>query len=203
MEKQKIDISFGDEAVTLNLHLINNDLISIPLLKKTENIGFTTTNYNNYFYAGYNTLSQPNYLNPNTNKTTNTNLNLRQNSNTISNPAIPEKVNIAKINPNILPHSIEIANNPKSKTNNRPIIRMDYPNYIATVQTEKNANIIPKTENIIPQKKIGWNILYLYFFQKLFLISQSERENNKVFSIIQVDSEKAYDLIKTVVEDLL
>ena len=153
MEMQKIDISSGDEAVTLNLHLINNDLISIPLLKKTENIGFTTTNYNNYFYAGYNTLSQPNYLNPNTNKTTNTNLNLRQNSNTISNPAIPEKVNIAKINPNILPHSIEISNNQKSKTNNRPIIRMDYPNYIATVQTEKNANIIPKTENIIPQKK--------------------------------------------------
>ncbi len=34
MEKQKIDISSGDEAVTLNLHLINNDLISIPLLKK-------------------------------------------------------------------------------------------------------------------------------------------------------------------------
>lgn len=30
-----------------------------------------------------------------------------------------------------------------------------------------------------------------------------ERENNKVFSIIQVDTEKAYDLIKTVVEDLL
>lgn len=30
-----------------------------------------------------------------------------------------------------------------------------------------------------------------------------ERENNKVFSIIQVDNEKAYDLIKTVVEDLL
>ena len=30
-----------------------------------------------------------------------------------------------------------------------------------------------------------------------------ERENNKIFSIIQADSEKAYDLIKTVVEDLL
>ena len=30
-----------------------------------------------------------------------------------------------------------------------------------------------------------------------------ERENNKVFSIIQIDNEKAYDLIKTVVEDLL
>ena len=30
-----------------------------------------------------------------------------------------------------------------------------------------------------------------------------ERENDKVFSIIQVDNEKAYDLIKTVVEDLL
>lgn len=30
-----------------------------------------------------------------------------------------------------------------------------------------------------------------------------ERENDKVFSIIQIDGEKAYDLIKTVVEDLL
>lgn len=29
------------------------------------------------------------------------------------------------------------------------------------------------------------------------------QRNNKVFSIIQVDNEKAYDLIKTVVEDLL
>ena len=29
------------------------------------------------------------------------------------------------------------------------------------------------------------------------------QKGNKVFSIIQVDSEKAYDLIKTVVEDLL
>lgn len=29
------------------------------------------------------------------------------------------------------------------------------------------------------------------------------QRGNKVFSIIQVDSEKAYDLIKTVVEDLL
>lgn len=29
------------------------------------------------------------------------------------------------------------------------------------------------------------------------------QRENKVFSIIQVDSEKAYDLIKTVVEDLL
>ena len=34
LEKQEIDISSGDEAVSLNLHLINNDLISIPLLKK-------------------------------------------------------------------------------------------------------------------------------------------------------------------------
>ena len=30
-----------------------------------------------------------------------------------------------------------------------------------------------------------------------------ERKNNKIFSIIQVDNEKAYDLIKTVIEDLL
>ena len=33
-----------------------------------------------------------------------------------------------------------------------------------------------KEENILLQKKIGWNILYSYFFQKLFLISKSERE---------------------------
>ena len=30
-----------------------------------------------------------------------------------------------------------------------------------------------------------------------------ERKNNKIFSIIQVDNEKAYNLIKTVVEDLV
>ena len=63
MEKQKIGISPGDEAVTLNLYLINRDLISIPLLKKTtNNINFT--NYNNFSYAGYNNISQPNqYMN--------------------------------------------------------------------------------------------------------------------------------------------
>ena len=63
MEKQKIGISPGDEAVTLNLYLINRDLISIPLLKKTtNNINFT--NYNNFSYAGYNNISQPNqYIN--------------------------------------------------------------------------------------------------------------------------------------------
>ena len=56
MEKQKIGISPGDEAITLNLYLINRDLISIPLLKKTtNNINFT--NYNNFSYAGYNTTT--------------------------------------------------------------------------------------------------------------------------------------------------
>ena len=61
MEKQKIGISPGDEAVTLNLYLINRDLISIPLLKKTTN----NINFTNYIsYAGYNNISQPNqYMN--------------------------------------------------------------------------------------------------------------------------------------------
>ena len=122
LEKQEIDISSGDEAVALNLHLINNDLISIPLLKKTENISFAT-NYNNHSYTGYNALSQPNYLTQNTNITTNTNINLRQNSNTVSNPITSENVYIMKfaINPNILPH-IENSNYTKTKDRN-PLIQ--------------------------------------------------------------------------------
>ena len=44
-----------------------------------------------------------------------------------------------------------------------------------------------KEENIILQKKIGWNILYSYFFQKLFLITKSERENNKFLNLKEVE----------------
>ena len=34
IEKQRVRINQGPEAVSVNLHLINNDLISFPLLKK-------------------------------------------------------------------------------------------------------------------------------------------------------------------------
>ncbi len=44
-----------------------------------------------------------------------------------------------------------------------------------------------KEENIVLQKKIGWNILYSYFFQKLFLITKSERENNKFLNLKEVE----------------
>ena len=44
-----------------------------------------------------------------------------------------------------------------------------------------------KEENILLQKKIGWNILYSYFFQKLFLISKSEREKNKFLNLKEVE----------------
>ena len=43
-----------------------------------------------------------------------------------------------------------------------------------------------------------------FSFKRDFTINIPLRQRgNKVFSIIQVDNEKAYDLIKTVVEDLL
>lgn len=43
-----------------------------------------------------------------------------------------------------------------------------------------------------------------YSFKRDFTINiPLLQRGNKVFSIIQVDNEKAYDLIKTVVEDLL
>lgn len=43
-----------------------------------------------------------------------------------------------------------------------------------------------------------------FSFKKDFTINiPLLQRGNKVFSIIQVDNEKAYDLIKTVVEDLL
>lgn len=43
-----------------------------------------------------------------------------------------------------------------------------------------------------------------YSFKRDFTINiPLLQRGNKVFSIIQVDDEKAYDLIKTVVEDLL
>jgi len=57
LELQKIEINQGDEAITLNLYLINNDHIPIPLLKKIDNIGMYNysnknakeRNYNNYY----------------------------------------------------------------------------------------------------------------------------------------------------------
>ncbi len=56
LERQKSDICPEDEVITLNLYLINNDHISIPLLKKNRYIGMNNysnknakeRNYNNY-----------------------------------------------------------------------------------------------------------------------------------------------------------
>ena len=53
IEKQKIGINQADEALSLNLYLINNDQISIPLLKKLDN-----SIYTNYPFARYNSVSQ-------------------------------------------------------------------------------------------------------------------------------------------------
>ena len=101
MEKQKIGISPGDEAVTLNLYLINRDLISIPLLKKTtNNINFT--NYNNFSYAGYNNISQPNqYINMINNQIPIQNKNIViQNNQKINSNFIPQTKSVnVKVNP--------------------------------------------------------------------------------------------------------
>ena len=57
IEKQKIGINQADEALSLNLYLINNDQISIPLLKKLDN-----TVYANYPFVRYNSMTQPNQI---------------------------------------------------------------------------------------------------------------------------------------------
>ena len=86
MEKQKIGISPGDEAVTINLYLINHDIVAIPLLKKTNNnVGFT--NYNNFAYAGYNNLPRSNQF-----------------INIVNNPNPMPNKNIIVKNPNIIPN---------------------------------------------------------------------------------------------------
>ena len=105
MEKQKIGISPGDEAVTLNLYLINRDLISIPLLKKTtNNINFT--NYNNFSYAGYNNISQPNqYMNMITNQIPMQNKNIViQNNQKINSNFIPQTKNV-NVKVNLIPQT--------------------------------------------------------------------------------------------------
>ena len=53
IEKQKISINQADEALSINLFLINNDQISIPLLKK-----FEISAYTNYPYVKYNSMTQ-------------------------------------------------------------------------------------------------------------------------------------------------
>ena len=53
IEKQKISINQADEALSINLFLINNDQISIPLLKK-----FEISTYTNYPYVKYNSMTQ-------------------------------------------------------------------------------------------------------------------------------------------------
>ena len=105
MEKQKIGISPGDEAVTLNLYLINRDLISIPLLKKTtNNINFT--NYNNFSYAGYNNISQPNqYINMINNQIPIQNKNIViQNNQKINSNFIPQTKNV-NVKVNLIPQT--------------------------------------------------------------------------------------------------
>ena len=105
MEKQKIGISPGDEAVTLNLYLINRDLISIPLLKKTtNNINFT--NYNNFSYAGYNNISQPNqYMNMINNQIPIQNKNIViQNNQKINSNFIPQTKSV-NVKVNLIPQT--------------------------------------------------------------------------------------------------
>ena len=105
MEKQKIGISPGDEAITLNLYLINRDLISIPLLKKTtNNINFT--NYNNFSYAGYNNISQPNqYINMINNQIPLQNKNIViQNNQKINSNFIPQTKNV-NVKVNLIPQT--------------------------------------------------------------------------------------------------
>ena len=105
MEKQKIGISPGDEAITLNLYLINRDLISIPLLKKTtNNINFT--NYNNFTYAGYNNISQPNqYMNMINNQIPIQNKNIViQNNQKINSNFIPQTKNV-NVKVNLIPQT--------------------------------------------------------------------------------------------------
>ena len=105
MEKQKIGISPGDEAITLNLYLINRDLISIPLLKKTtNNINFT--NYNNFSYAGYNNISQPNqYINMINNQIPIQNKNIViQNNQKINSNFIPQTKNV-NVKVNLIPQT--------------------------------------------------------------------------------------------------
>ena len=105
MEKQKIGISPGDEAITLNLYLINRDLISIPLLKKTtNNINFT--NYNNFSYAGYNNISQPNqYMNMINNQIPIQNKNIViQNNQKINSNFIPQTKNV-NVKVNLIPQT--------------------------------------------------------------------------------------------------
>ena len=105
MEKQKIGISPGDEAITHNLYLINRDLISIPLLKKTtNNINFT--NYNNFSYAGYNNISQPNqYMNMINNQIPIQNKNIViQNNQKINSNFIPQTKNV-NVKVNLIPQT--------------------------------------------------------------------------------------------------
>ena len=105
MEKQEIGISPGDEAITLNLYLINRDLISIPLLKKTtNNINFT--NYNNFSYAGYNNISQPNqYINMINNQIPIQNKNIViQNNQKINSNFIPQTKNV-NVKVNLIPQT--------------------------------------------------------------------------------------------------
>ena len=57
IEQQKIGINQGVDALSFNLYLINNDQISIPLLKRL-NLGFS------YPYVRYSSMTQRNQVNP-------------------------------------------------------------------------------------------------------------------------------------------
>ena len=120
MEKQKIGISPGDEAVTLNLYLINRDLISIPLLKKTtNNINFT--NYNNFSYAGYNNISQPNqYINMINNQIPIQNKNIViQKNQKINSNFIPQTKNV-NVKVNLIPQTQRYYNKNSGNINLSP-----------------------------------------------------------------------------------
>ena len=44
-----------------------------------------------------------------------------------------------------------------------------------------------KEETNLYKRKIGWNVLYSYFFQKLFLVSKLTRENNNFINLKEVE----------------
>ena len=181
IEKQRIGINQAEEAMSMILFLINNDQISIPLLKKF-NPGLISIDTNvRYPYVKYNSMTHTTHSNKL--KENKPNLNLIQ-QNPLNPPLIYSQNirNITKSMPGKVPQQIVNNNNIEQKNINNIIITekdKEIKNLQEEIKKIKEENIVYKTDHnsLTNENSILKNENDNY--KKQILLLQNENKNLK------------------------